>query len=118
MDNDNQFLKYQQKTADTNHYSPAISERIVSTIFGDNIADADVLKVETIKAEYNIMYLVLGLLGEAGEVAEKFKKHLRDKSLEGKVFLGDEDFRKQVALELGDVCWYVARLADLIGYDY
>jgi NTP pyrophosphatase (non-canonical NTP hydrolase) len=47
-------------------------------------------------------YLVLGLNGEAGEVAEKVKKHIRD----GKEL--DEDFAK----ELGDVLWYLVRLVD------
>lgn len=47
-------------------------------------------------------YLALGLNGEAGEVAEKLKKHIRD----GKEL--DEDFAK----ELGDVLWYLVRLVD------
>ncbi len=47
-------------------------------------------------------YLALGLNGEAGEVAEKIKKKIRD----GKEL--DEDFAK----ELGDVLWYLTRLVD------
>jgi len=54
-----------------------------------------------------LTYLALGLNGEAGEVAEKFKKHIRD----GKVL--DEDF----AHELGDVLWYLTRLVDELGHD-
>lgn len=48
---------------------------------------------------------VLGLLGESGEIAEKFKKILRDKDAK----LTDED-RQELSKELGDVLWYIALL--------
>lgn len=53
---------------------------------------------------------VLGLVGEAGEVAEKFKKIVRDK--EG--VISDED-RIEIRKELGDVLWYISAVADYIG---
>ena len=49
---------------------------------------------------------VLGLVGESGEAADKFKKILRDKG--GQISLED---RKEIAKELGDVLWYVSSLA-------
>jgi NTP pyrophosphatase (non-canonical NTP hydrolase) len=54
-----------------------------------------------------IIYPTLGLCGEAGEVAEKIKKFMRDGVLND----------KEVAKELGDVLWYIANLAEDLGYD-
>jgi NTP pyrophosphatase (non-canonical NTP hydrolase) len=54
-----------------------------------------------------LLHLVLGLVGESGEVAEKFKKWVRDAdSDEARIDRAD------VAKELGDVLWYLAVLAD------
>ena len=54
----------------------------------------------------------MGLSGEAGEVAEKIKKVLRDKG--GQI---DEDTKQTLSKELGDVLWYVAQLASELGLD-
>ena len=60
----------------------------------------------------NPLYPTLGLCGEAGEVADKVKKVLRDRR---GVF--DAEVRQDLALELGDVLWYVAQLATELGLD-
>ena len=60
----------------------------------------------------NFIYPTLGLAGEAGEVAEKAKKIIRD----GDGSLTSEAAEK-MAMELSDVCWYVAVLASELGYD-
>ena len=49
---------------------------------------------------------VLGLVGEAGETADKIKKLLRDK--DGVV---SDDDRDLVVKELGDTLWYIASIA-------
>ncbi|MDO8600662.1 MAG: nucleoside triphosphate pyrophosphohydrolase family protein [bacterium] len=54
----------------------------------------------------NFIYPTLGLVGEAGEVAEKIKKVIRD---HGGVI--DEVKKAEIAKELGDVLWYVAQIA-------
>lgn len=59
----------------------------------------------------NFVYPALGLVGEAGEVAEKLKKIIRDSD----GVLTDES-RDAVAKELSDVCWYVAVLAFELDY--
>lgn len=50
----------------------------------------------------------LGIAGEAGECADIIKKH---------IFHGHELDKEALAKELGDVCWYIAITAHLIGYD-
>jgi NTP pyrophosphatase (non-canonical NTP hydrolase) len=59
--------------------------------------------------EYAIVYPALGLTGEAGEVADKVKKIIRDAK-------SDLFYKSDIAKELGDVLWYVAILARDLGY--
>lgn len=58
-----------------------------------------------------IIYPALGLGNEAGEVQGKIKKVLRDN---GGIF--DEISKLAIADEMGDVLWYLAALADDLGY--
>lgn len=54
-----------------------------------------------------VIYCALGLVGEAGEVANKVKKIVRDD-----MYVITDTKRREISQELGDVLWYVARLAD------
>ena len=59
----------------------------------------------------NFIYPCLGLVGEAGEVADKLKKVIRDN--DGVL---TDPVRDAVALELSDVAWYLAVLAFELDY--
>lgn len=58
----------------------------------------------------DLLHWVLGITGEAGEVAEKVKKIIRDKNS-----IVTEDDKKELAKELGDVLWYLAVFANDLG---
>lgn len=58
----------------------------------------------------DLLHWVLGINGEAGEVAEKVKKIIRDKNSE--INAADKE---ELAKEIGDVLWYLAVLADYLG---
>ena len=56
--------------------------------------------------QHRITYPALGMAGEAGEVANKVKKLIRD-GPENR----PETWREDIASEIGDVLWYCAALA-------
>lgn len=58
-----------------------------------------------------IIYPALGMNGEAGEVAEKVKKCIRDNN---GIFGGQ--IKKDILKELADVLWYVWATADDMGF--
>ena len=73
-----------------------------------NIDDYQMFASTTAKypKESGLVYTVLGMASEAGEVAGKLKKAIRDEA--GEITAE----RKAVLLaELGDVLWYVAMVA-------
>ena len=57
------------------------------------------------------MYSVLGLNGEAGEVAEVVKKMIRDKGKK----LSEED-KQDLLKELGDILWYLSKVASKLEF--
>lgn len=76
------------------------SDQAISTLLGDhNMTDMDA----------TLIAQVFGLVGESGEVAEKFKKLIRDK--QGQI--SSED-RAEILKELGDILWYVNAVAHLL----
>jgi len=59
----------------------------------------------------NFVYITLGLVGEAGEIAEKVKKVFRDNN--GKM---DQERKEIIKKEMGDVLWYMAQLSTELGF--
>ena len=59
------------------------------------------------KTEHQVLYPALGLAAEAGEVANKVKKMLRDGNFN----------REDVAAEVGDCLWYIAALCRDLNFD-
>ncbi len=56
--------------------------------------------------QYKLMYLSMGLAGEAGEVVEKIKHVVRDSNSEI-----SEEKRELLKKEIGDVLWYASQIA-------
>lgn len=54
----------------------------------------------------DLLHWVLGINGEAGEIAEKVKKIIRDKNA-----VVSEADKTELAKEVGDVLWYLAVFA-------
>lgn len=59
------------------------------------------------KTEHQVLYPALGLAAEAGEVANKVKKILRDGKFD----------REGIADEIGDCLWYIAALCRDLNVD-
>ena len=63
------------------------------------------------KQEHAVIYPALGLAAEAGEVANKIKKLIRDGPDKRPL-----TWREDISYEIGDVLWYCSELADNINY--
>lgn len=61
--------------------------------------------------QYKVIYPALGMAGEAGEVADKVKKIIRDSN--GEI---TQEKALEIVKEIGDVLWYCATLANDLGY--
>ena len=76
--------------------------------FNDYQRDAQV----TATYQDKIIYPALGLCGEAGEVAEKVKKVLRDNH-----GYFTKVKKEEIKKEIGDVLWYLQALCVDLGFD-
>ena len=74
------------------------------------------LTTASFPASAKVLYPTLKLAGEAGEVAEKLGKLMRDEGWTPGTPLTEAQ-REALTKELGDVLWYVAVLAADMGVD-
>lgn len=74
--------------------------------YQERIVEFDLTDGKMAEVSVGLIEKVLGLAGEAGETADKFKKIYRDKA----GVISDED-KEEIVKELGDVLWYVATIA-------
>lgn len=84
-DIDSEFEKEELLEVSTMEYSYWVEDKIIT------------------KGHTRLVENTLGLVGEAGEVAEKIKKYLRDKT---------KVSQKEIVKELGDVIFYATALAN------
>lgn len=98
------FKAYSDLAKQTDIFTPAISAYV------DSLEIPDGVKAAELKDLLGASYVILGLAGEAGEVAGKMKKIIRD----GKGKLTDEA-REQLLAENGDVTWYNSLLSTKLG---
>lgn len=80
------------------------------TLYGDfDTYQEKVSETAIYPAEYEMVYPLLGLMGEVGEFCNKYKKVLRD----------DAEFpEKDIVSELGDILWYLAQTANDFGIEF
>lgn len=82
------------------------------SIYKNTLPDEKVLPAINPYSPKDIVYTVLGLTGEAGEVANQVKKYIRDDE-----FVWTTDRLGKVYDELGDTLWYLTAVCNELGFD-
>ena len=109
--------EYQKGQNETSIYPRVFTEQQVRSMLVEQaemfteVSTVGMAIIEGLMDQYTtpfnrLVYPVLGLLGEAGEFANKLKKIARDKG--GEV---DPDTQLDLADELGDILWYESATA-------
>jgi len=88
-------------------YDKVIISEVITPDLYENLAGQTAI----FPKEKALEYLALGMTSEAGEVAGKVKKLIRD----GEDVEGFEMKKLAIASEIGDVLWYCAMMAKEIG---
>lgn len=109
VDRLDEYQKYALRTSPRDQRAYNIPELVFEALrnyLGDSDG-ADQIAIEPLLNRFDQIIWSLGLSGEAGEFADMMKKHHGH---------GHELDREKAAKELGDVFWYLAVLADSLGF--
>lgn len=99
---------YQEKASQTAVYDSWYKEFMKKYGHTKDVVPIEMFEeIERVFKMLHTCYAVLGLVGEAGELANKIKKVIRDND----GVMTDEKL-KEIAKELGDTCWYQSALAE------
>lgn len=101
------FKEYQEQAKETAVY-PDITNFLYSTGEAERIGNEVMGFIEIVP----LMYVGLGLAGEAGEVVEQIKKSWRNN------MSVTDDRKKKIESELGDVLWYASQIATELRLDF
>jgi NTP pyrophosphatase (non-canonical NTP hydrolase) len=90
-------------------FKEKISDEIVKiemgTIYLKNTLQKDTeLIIPILDADKEVLYPLLGLIGETGETAEKIIQSIVSKNTQ------EEEFKKEVTKEVGDILWYLGEI--------
>ena len=98
------FDEYQERSSKTNIYEKAIDDLLypIESALRPSESRRAWHSLHRVRQILNWYYVILGLVGEAGELANKAKKITRDRYPR---ITDDHD------AELGDVMWYIAQAA-------
>ena len=75
----------------------------------------EVNKSPTAKEEQiNLTYTVLGLCGATADICEKYSNYTRTNQIK----IVDLGTRESLAVELGDILWYMSRIVEILEVDF
>lgn len=103
-----------EKGSNTSTSKSAEDGRYTFADYQDDTASTAIYPRSGEEDPVGINYTILGLIGEAGEIANKWKKFLRDSDQHPDDL---SSYCDEISTELGDVLWYVSQLATELGVE-
>ena len=105
------MLKFEEEAKKFMQNKVKSEELLIVEVMTAELYEYQASKTAIFPKEKALEYLALGLTSEAGEVAGKVKKLIRD----GEDVEGFEMKKIAIASEVGDVLWYCALMAQEVG---